>query len=89
VEDLVAAADGNGDDGFPAGARAKVRAAADYLRRAPGVVRVVCDVPLPSYDDRLPAAPRDPDRLVALSDRWALDSALNRLLAALAQATAE
>jgi 5'-3' exonuclease len=88
VEDLLAAARSGDDAGFPAGARAKVLAAADYLERAPRVVRVVRDVPLPAYDDRLPATPRDPQRLVELSDRWALDSALNRLLAALAQATA-
>lgn len=89
VEALIEAAASGSDDGFPAGSRAKVVAAADYLTRAPAVVRVACDVPLPSYDDRLPSEPRDPTALVALSDRWALDSALNRLLAALRQATAE
>ena len=88
VEDLLAAATSGSDAGFPAGARAKVLAAADYLGRAPLVVRVARDVPLPEYDDRLPATPRRPDRLVELSDRWALDSALNRLLAALAQVSA-
>jgi hypothetical protein len=44
---------------------------------------------MPAYDDRLRAQPHDPDRLVALSDRWGLDSALNRLLTAVGQATAE
>lgn len=62
----------------------KLAAARDYLSRAPVVVQVATDVPLPVYDDALPAAPRDPTRLVTLADRWALDSALNRLLAALA-----
>jgi hypothetical protein len=47
------------------------------------VVKVACDVPLPSYDDLLPRAPKDPARLVELSERWGLDSPLNRLLAAL------
>jgi 5'-3' exonuclease len=87
VEDLVAAATSGDDAGFPAGARAKVLAAADYLQRAPLVVRVARDVPLPSYDDRLPETPKEPDRLVELSDRWALDSSLNRLFAAIASAT--
>src|SRR4051794_23923881 len=83
VEAIVAAA-GSGDDaGFPAGARAKVLAAADYLLKAPPVVRVVCDVAMPDYDDRLRAQPRDPETLLQLSDRWGLESALNRLLAAL------
>src|SRR4051794_18853596 len=83
VEAIVEAAASGDDAGFPAGARAKVLAAADYLLKAPPVVRVVCDVPMPSYVDTLPATPRDPETLLALSDRWGLDSALNRLLAAL------
>jgi 5'-3' exonuclease len=83
VEDLLAAATSGDDAGFPAGARAKVLAAADYLSRATLVVRVARDVPLPSYDDRLRERPREPETLVALSDRWTLDSALNRLLAAI------
>ena len=89
VEELLAAATSGDDKGFPAGARAKVLAAADYLAVAPVVVRVARDVPLPTYDDRLRPQPRDARRLVALSDRWSLDSALNRLLAAIGQATAE
>ena len=72
-------------DGFPAGARAKLVAAADYLDRAPTVVAVVCDAPLAEVDDRLPTTPRHPDRVVELADRWGLDSAFNRLLAALQQ----
>jgi 5'-3' exonuclease len=88
VEDIMAAA-ADGDAGFPAGAQAKILAAADYLRRAPAVVRVVCDVALPEHDDRLPVAPRDPERLLELSDRWSLESALNRLLNAIAQVSDE
>ena len=89
VEAIVAAAESGDDAGFPAGARAKVLAAADYLLKAPPVVRVVCDVDMPSYDDRLRAQPRDPETLLELSDRWGLESALNRLLAALGQVTPE
>lgn len=89
VAALVDAANAGRDDGFPAGTRAKVLHALDYLSRAPAVVQVVRDVPLPPYDDRIPARPRDPETLVALSDRWGLDGALNRLLTALAQATPE
>src|SRR3954463_5766513 len=88
VEAIVAAADSGDDAGFPAWARAKVLAAADYLLKAPPVVRVVCDVAMPDYDDRLRAEPRDPETLLQLSDRWGLESALNRLLAALELVTA-
>jgi 5'-3' exonuclease len=83
VEAIVAALDGGSEDGFPAGARAKLEAARDYLAVAPAVSRVVCDLPLPAYDDALPRSPRDPAALVALSDRWGLDSALERFLQAL------
>jgi 5'-3' exonuclease len=89
VEAIVAAAQSGSDDGFPAGSRAKILAALDYLEHAPPVVRVVCDVELPDVDDRLPAKPRDAERLVELCDRWSLDSAMNRLLAAIAQVTPE
>jgi len=83
VEGVLAALEDGTTDGFPAGVRAKLEAARDYLAVAPAVTRVVCDLDLPAYDDALPRLPRDPERLVALSDRWGLDSALDRLLAAL------
>jgi 5'-3' exonuclease len=79
----------DGDTAMPAGARTKLAAAADYLAVAPTVVAVVRDAPLPAYDDAIPTAPRDPDRLVQLSQRWGLDSPLNRVLAAFGQATEE
>ncbi len=80
---LLAALD-SGDTAMPAGARTKLAAAGDYLAVAPKVVAVAADVPLPRYDDGVPAAPRDPDRLVELSQRWGLDSPLNRVLSAFA-----
>ncbi|MCU1693658.1 MAG: flap endonuclease, partial [Frankiales bacterium] len=82
VEGIVAALDAGETDGFPAGARAKLAAARDYLAVAPAVTRTVTDLPIPLLDDALPRAPRDPERVLALSERWGLDSALNRLLAA-------
>jgi len=83
VEAILAALDGGTQDGFPAGARAKLEAARDYLEVAPAVTRTVRDLPVPALDDALPSTPRDPERLVALADRWGLDSPLDRLLAAL------
>jgi 5'-3' exonuclease len=82
---LLAALD-SGDTAMPAGARLKLAAAREYLTVAPVVVQVARDVPLPEYDDRLPSAPRDPERLVELSQRWGLDSPLNRVLTALGHA---
>ena len=79
-----------GDTAMPAGARAKLQAASAYLDVAPVVVAVATDVPVPAYDDVVPSSPRDPERLLALSKRWGLDSSLNRVLTAFsAQATVE
>ena len=84
VEAILEAASSGGDDGFPAGSRGKVLAATDYLAKAPPVVRVVCDIPIDAQSDRLRDVPAEPEELLKLSDRWGLDSALNRLLAAIA-----
>ncbi len=65
--------------------RRRLADAADYLKVAPDVVRVRTDVPLPAYDDTLPTAPRNPEALVELGERWNLDGSLNRVLAALAR----
>ena len=86
VEQIVAALDAGVQDGFPAGSRAKLEAARDYLRVAPTVSRLVRDLPLPELDDALPLTPRDLEALVTLSQRWGLDSPLERMLAALALA---
>lgn len=89
VDGVLAALDAGTVDGFPAGARGKLEGARDYLAVAPAVTRVVRDLPLPRYDDAIPSAPRDPERLVALSERWGLDSALNRLLSSFRSAVGE
>ena len=89
VEAILAALDAGEQDGFPAGARAKLEAARDYLAVAPAVTRTVRDLPLPDLDDALPAAPREPARLVELSGRWGLDSSLDRLLSAVETARAQ
>ncbi|MDQ1671675.1 MAG: hypothetical protein QOC98_237 [Frankiaceae bacterium] len=85
VEAMVRAVDEGVTDGFPVGARNKLAAARDYLTVAAPVVRVREDVRLPDVDDHLPTEPRDPDALVELSERWGLDSPLNRLLTTLRQ----
>jgi 5'-3' exonuclease len=82
VTGLLAALDA-GDDGLSPTVRRRVLDARDYLDRAVDVVRVVRDVPTGPVADELPGQPADPATLVGLADRWRLDSALNRLLAAL------
>jgi 5'-3' exonuclease len=74
-------------DGLSPTVRAKLVAAKDYLVAARPVVAVVCDLPVPAnLDDLLPTAAADPEALVALSERWGLDTPLNRLLTALSRA---
>jgi 5'-3' exonuclease len=79
---IVAAVD-DPSAGFAPGLRAKLVTAAEYLAKAPEVVRVARDVPLPSLDGALPMAPADPDRVMALAQRWNLAGAVRRLVDAL------
>lgn len=81
VEAILAAARDDAD-GFPAGSRAKILAAADYLAVAPGVVRVRTDADVPVLDDALPAHVAEPERLLDLADRYGIGSSVNRVLSA-------
>ena len=80
IEQIVEAAVA-GDDGFPAGSAAKVRAAVDYLTKAPGAVRGRIDAPVDEVDDALPVVPRDPERLGELATELGVTSSVERLSA--------
>jgi 5'-3' exonuclease len=82
VAGLLTAADA-GSPQLSANVARRVAAAREYLRVAPSVVLVARDVPVPRLDDRLPREPGRPEELVALADKYRLDSPLNRLLGAL------
>lgn len=90
LQGILAALDA-GDTAMPAGARTKLAAARDYLAVAPVVVAVATDIDLAPVDSAIPPEPREPERLLALADRWGLTSSLNRVLTAFtaAQVTAE
>ena len=79
MEGLLAAVEDPGSELAP-GPRRKLIDAQDYLAVAPEVVRVACDIDLGSPDLTLPRTPVDPDALVALSQRWGLDSPTARLV---------
>lgn len=87
VAAALAAADDPGA-GMRGDLRRKLTDARGYLAVAAPVVRVVTDIPIPVLDDRLPATPRDPAALVALADGLGLDASFNRVLAAMAAASA-
>jgi 5'-3' exonuclease len=84
AEQILAALD-DPDAGFAPGLRAKLDGARDYLAAALPVCRVALDVPLPPHDAALPTSPADPDRLIALAQRWSIASPCKRLVDALAR----
>lgn len=87
LEGLLAAA-AVGAEGLPR--RAALLDNLDYLRAASEAVPVRLDVPIPSgLHTVLPTGVADKETLLALSERWGLDSSLNRLRSAMARATAD
>ena len=79
---LIAAAEDPSSDMAP-GPRRKLRDAAAYLEVAPRVVAVARDLDVRDVDLTLPRTPADPDRIMELAERWALDSPMARLVEAL------
>ncbi|HET6532447.1 MAG TPA: 5'-3' exonuclease [Actinoplanes sp.] len=82
VEEILAALDDPGA-GFAPGLRTKLKEASGYLAAALPVCRVALDVKLPEFDPVLPSAPADPDRLIALAERWNLAGSARRLVDAM------
>ncbi len=86
LDALVEAAESD-DTGLSASVRSKLAAAADYLRVAPTVVRVVPDLDLPDPADSgaalHPLADDARAELERLRDEWNLGGSVTRLLAAL------
>ena len=82
VEAILAAAL-DGPDGFPAGSRVKVLAAADYLAVAPAVVRMRTDADVGPLDDAVPAQPANPEWLAELAERYGLAGSIDRACSAL------
>ena len=82
IDAIVAAAQDTEADMGP-GPRGRIKAALPYLAVAPQVVAVARDIGLGDLDLSLPRTPRDPDRVVALDERWDLGSSAVRLVEAL------
>ncbi|WP_221327697.1 5'-3' exonuclease [Actinoplanes sp. L3-i22] len=83
IAEIMAALD-DPASGFAPGVRTKLEAGREYLSRALPVCLVALDVKLPDFDPALPTAPRDPDALLALAERWNLAGSARRLVDALA-----
>ncbi len=82
---IVTAAE-DGDSDMAPGPRRKIRDAEEYLLVAPKVVAVARELDLGSPDLALPRTPKDPDRLVELSERWGLGGSVARLVETLTDA---
>ena len=83
LEGLLAAAAAVPSD-VPLRVRSALTDAAKYVAAAPVVVRVALDAEVvQDRDDRVPAKPRDLDRVRELQEKWDLGAAIDRLLAAL------
>ena len=84
LDALLEAAAG-GDKRLTARNREKLDAAAEYLRAAPAVVRVVREAPVvhDRDNDRIAESTVDRERLAELRHRWGLGTTVDRLLAAL------
>jgi 5'-3' exonuclease len=82
IPGLQAAAE-DPDSNIAPSPRRKIREAAEYLAVAPTVVAVARDLDLGRPDLTLPLTPDDPEGLVALSEKWNLESPIARLVEAL------
>jgi 5'-3' exonuclease len=83
VEAIMAALDDK-DAGFAPGLRAKLADAKEYLAAALPVCKVALDVKLPDFNPTMPSAPKNPDALLVLAERWNLAGSARRLVDALA-----
>lgn len=66
-----------------AGIKTKIRAASDYLDRAPAVVRVARDLDLPTVDSRIGISDAGRDEIERLRAQWGLGESVSRVVAAL------
>jgi len=83
LDGLLTAAAASPSD-VPLRVRTALSDAASYVAAAPLVVRVALDADVvQDRDDKVPAEPRDLDRVRALQERWDLGASIDRLLAAL------
>ncbi len=82
IERLVVAAEDESSTLKP-GVRRNLLAGRDYIDAAGPVVQVARGIELPPLDSTLPAQPADRAGLIALAQRWGLESPLERLASAM------
>jgi 5'-3' exonuclease len=82
---IVAAADGGPSVKLSPSVKAKIRAGADYLARAPQVVAVARDLDLPAVDSRVGIPPGGVEEITRLGTRWGLGESVSRVIASLGE----
>src|SRR4051794_2590664 len=70
-----------------ASVKAKIRAAEDYLERAPAVVAVARDLELPALDARIGIPDGGHEEIARLGSRWGLGESVARVVASLDRAS--
>ncbi|MFD1715757.1 5'-3' exonuclease H3TH domain-containing protein [Amnibacterium flavum] len=83
LDGIIAAANGGASAGIAVGVKTKIRAAADYLEKAPAVVAVARDLELPKVHSRIGVTAAGRSAIEALGEKWGLGGSVPRVLTAL------
>jgi 5'-3' exonuclease len=83
LDGILAAAGEGVQSPLSVSAKKKIRAAADYLTRAPAVVRVAHDLDLPPVDARIGIPDAGRAEIAELQSRWGLGGSVTRVVEAL------
>jgi 5'-3' exonuclease len=83
LQGILAAAAEGAQSPLSVNVKTKLRAAADYLTRAPAVVNVARDLDLPAVDARIGIPDDGRARIAELQSRWGLGGSVTRVVEAL------
>ena len=83
LDGILAAATEGASSPLSVGVKTKLRAAADYLGRAPAVVNVARDLDLPRVDARIGIPDAGREAIIELQSRWGLGRSVTRAVEAL------
>jgi 5'-3' exonuclease len=83
LDGIIAAAAEGSQSPLTVSVKTKIRAAQDYLTRAPAVVNVARDLDLPAVDARIGIPGAGRERIAELQSRWGLGGSVTRVVEAL------
>jgi 5'-3' exonuclease len=88
LDSIIAAGEEGARSTLPVSLKAKIRAAADYLKVAPAVVGVARNLELPAFDARISIPESGRQQIEQLRTQWGLGESVSRVVAALDLAAA-